>query len=329
VDNLCFIHKHFGGEYKPGMCQLFPYSFNETPSGVYTTVSFVSMAVIYNTGSALTEQEDVLARKYADFKRLFPELKPSWDNVLLTVGQALNWQDYLNIEAVLLDCLKDESLSLEERMLKGSDHLLSLVAKSSSPNSSPSPNTATQAKLKHLDRHLLAALHKIYYPVKPLGKGEGDFSVARFLYQFIYGNAQLPTASKNYTLEELNAFSWTVGDKDIDNLLYRYIYSRIFSKFYFGGGFGQISLIAGFHHLIMVLLLIKLQAKAYALNRGAPKVAMVDLVPAVKFMEKRLGETTLNGYAAGLWELLMFSPQRIRRLINATEEHKEVSAQTP
>src|SRR5579862_2946333 len=40
--NRCSLHEKFGPEFKPGMCQLFPYTFNPTPSGVYASVSFAS-----------------------------------------------------------------------------------------------------------------------------------------------------------------------------------------------------------------------------------------------------------------------------------------------
>ena len=43
VNNLCHIHAERGSEFKPSICQLFPYCFNETPTGIYATVSFVSI----------------------------------------------------------------------------------------------------------------------------------------------------------------------------------------------------------------------------------------------------------------------------------------------
>ncbi len=70
-NNLCFIHSQFGSQTKPAMCQLFPYSFNETPSGVYASVSFVSRGAIFNAGKALSEQKEYLQTKFKEFKRLF------------------------------------------------------------------------------------------------------------------------------------------------------------------------------------------------------------------------------------------------------------------
>jgi hypothetical protein len=110
---------------------------------------------------------------------------------------------------------------------------------------------------------------------------------------------------------------WPAQDKEIEDLLYRYFYSRIFAKLYFGAGFGQLSLIAGYHHLILLYALIKLQSRALALGRGASIVSYVDVVAAIRQLEKRLGETAVGGYAAAIYELLMFSHLRALRILAA------------
>jgi len=77
VDNLCYIHSRYGSEAKPAICQLFPYCFNETPTGVYASVSFVSMGVVHNSGKALTEQREYLERKLGEFRALYPIIIPT------------------------------------------------------------------------------------------------------------------------------------------------------------------------------------------------------------------------------------------------------------
>jgi Fe-S-cluster containining protein len=316
VDNLCYIHSKFGSEAKPSMCQLFPYCFNETPSGFYAALSFNSMGVIMNSGRALAEQRDYLEVKLRDFQRLYPDHHPNWSDLKITVGMPMTWDDYLIHEQALLSFLDDKALTIEERFLKGSDYLISKVR-------NPAPAAALSAPastaLKRLDRHLLVALHKIYFPVKALGRGEGDFNVGRFFYQLAFQGTRFALPAHHYALEQLKAVRWPTDHPEMDDVIYRYFYSRIFGKLYFGAGFGQLSLVAGFHHLIILLALIKLQAKGHALNRGAETVDMLDLVAAVRQAEKRLGETHLDGYAAGIWELLMFSPQRIKRILANTE----------
>jgi len=312
VDNLCFIHSQYGSTAKPAICQLFPYCFNETPSGVYATVSFYSVGAVYNSGKPLAEQREYLESKWDEFTALNPDHHPNWSELKLTVGAPMTWDDYLRYEEGLLAILNDRELTMDERMLKGSTHLVSLL-----PGGAPAVS-GEAPPLKKLDKHLLVALHKIYFPVKPLGRGEGDFNAGRFLYQVAFQGVRVPFPGKNFKIEELHDFPWPEGDPDIDDLLYRYFFSRIFGKLYFGAGFGQLSLITGFHHLALVYALVKLQAKATAMGRGAPCVSMLDVVATVRNLEKRMGECKLGGYEAAIWELLMSSPSRVRRVIAHT-----------
>jgi Fe-S-cluster containining protein len=324
VENLCFIHSQNGAEAKPSICQLFPYCFNETPSGIYATVSFVSMGVIYNSGKALSEQREYLESKLNEFKKLFPEHHPNWSQLQLMVGEPLSWPDYLAIEGALIDRLKDKSKSIDMRFLEASryliDHAMSRRAQSGQTKTLPAVGVEDH-KLKRLDLNLLIALHRVYFPSAPLSKGEGDFSAASFLNQVFLSyllpmRIKLPTGS--FSIDELVALPWPDNDNDLEDLLFRYFFSRIFAKLYFGAGFGQLSLIAGFHHLIVLLSLIKLQARALALSREAPVVSLVDLVAAIRQLEKRLGETRLGGYAAPLLELLLFSHGRLERIVAAS-----------
>jgi Fe-S-cluster containining protein len=319
VDNLCYIHSQYGSEAKPSICQLFPYCFNETPSGVYATVSFVSMGVVHNSGKALLEQRDYLEKKFAEFRRLYPDHHPNWTKLELTGGKPITWDEYLSIEDVLLGFLKDQSMTFEQRLLKGMAYLVARAAGRDMPQTVELPENV---QLKNLDKHLLVALHRIYFPVQQLSKGEGDFSALRFAYQLgfqgFFPGLRIYLPGHSYTFEELRQMPWVDNDPDTENLLYRYFYSRIFAKLYFGAGFGQLSLIAGYNHLVQAYALLKLQAKAFAKSRGVEKVSYVDVVAAVRQLEKRLGETAVGGYAAALFELLMFSYGRAQRVLAAT-----------
>src|SRR5262249_32017878 len=121
----------------------------------------------------------------------------------------------------------------------------------------------------------------------------------------------------SFTLEELGKVRFPSDDSHIANLLYRFFYSRMFAKFYFGAGFGHLSLVAGFHHLAILYCLIKLHAQGLALCRKESVVAIEDVAATLRQLEKGLGETVLDGYAAGLWELLMFSDKRVKRLLSS------------
>jgi Fe-S-cluster containining protein len=346
VDNLCFIHKNYGGEFKPSICQLFPYSFNQTPTGIFVTVSFDSIAVMGNQGAPLTEQREMLEGKWQDYQRLYKGYKPDWSNIVLTTGVPLTWDEYLNHEKVLLSYISDHSISMEERLLKGSAYLIeqaqaklknASTASSTGSETSTSPietsatftqtpdtapKTSAQAskqdypgKLKHMDKHLLKALQQIYFPTKPLKRGEGDFSTFRFVYQLIFQGTRLAYPTRTFSFEELDKYPWDDKDQEIESLMYRFFYSRIFGKFYFGPSLANVSLIAGFHRLIVLYALLKMETKMAAINRKATLASVGDLMPVVWALERRMGESSLNGYATATLELLLFSHQRMRRIL--------------
>lgn len=308
-DHLCVIHAEHGMEAKPQTCQLFPYTFTQTPTGAYATVSMVSLAAMYNVGTPLNEQQDYLRQKLIEYEKVMSAHAPDWSHIQLVGGQKLDWDTYLEYEKELLSCLKDKSLTLDERLLKGSDFLISKLNK-------PQPPTSCKpAPMKKLDRHLLSALHKIYLPHKPPKRFEAHFNPLRFVYQNIFEQPVIRLKPRSFDIEELQAVQWPNDDAEIQDMLYRYFYQRIFGKFYFGGGFAQISLITGYHHLILVYALIKLHAKAIAFEREATKASLDDVAETIRLLEKYLGQTHISGYAAAAYELLMFSPQRIRRVL--------------
>ncbi|MCC6979882.1 MAG: YkgJ family cysteine cluster protein [Candidatus Melainabacteria bacterium] len=314
-DNLCFIHSKHGSTFKPSICQLFPYCFNETPSGIYATVSFVSMGVVNNSGKPLTEQRDYLETKLKEFKTLFPDHHPNWSNLKLAVDKPLAWDEYLEIEKEMLKIWAERDKPLDDRFLAISDMLVSRFK-----GAAVTP-PANAGSMKSLDKNLLVALYKIYFPVKKLGRGEGDFNAGRFAYQTLFEGVfpglRLKSPTRSYSFEELAKMEFP-QDKDVEDLIYRYFRSRIFAKLYFGAGFGQLSLITGFHHLLLTYVLLKENSKIVALSRGAGTVSYVDVVVAVRTLEKRLGETALGGYAAAILELLLFSPGRMRRILANT-----------
>ncbi len=320
VDKLCFIHSKFESKTKPSICQLFPYSFNRTPSGTYATISFYSMGAVNNSGRALIEQRDYLESKFQEFNTLYPDHQPNWSQIQLTTGIPLTWEQYLAHEERLISFIKERSVNLENRFLNASNYLATAMNEargvSTAPvsvqlNGAPPPNW--------LDKNLLTALHRIYFPVDKLGRGEGDFSFYRFIYQVgfmgIVPGMKIRVPGKSYSFDILEKMPFPSNDQDIEDLIYRYFYSRMFGKHYFGAGFGQLSLIAGFNHLALAFGLIKMQSKALARLRGADSVSYLDVTAAVRQLEKRLGETSLDGMAAATFEALMTSNRRVARIL--------------
>lgn len=122
VDNLCFIHSKLGAEAKPGTCQIFPYSFIETPTAVYAGVAYSSWAATMNEGDLLSNQKEMLEEHW---QRTINHLKEKskgidlphpgkqeensnpFDMVTLTGDTRVPWSEYLYLDEALQDLFRD------------------------------------------------------------------------------------------------------------------------------------------------------------------------------------------------------------------------------
>jgi hypothetical protein len=184
----------------------------------------------------------------------------------------------------------------------------------------------TVAPPKGLDKKFLAGLFALYFPndAKYLNK-DVVFNGISFALDLALKSPKFKVVNRSYSFEELTNFPWPEQNskensesKEIDDLLTRFLYSRVFGKWYFGGGFAQLSVIAGFHHLALLMPLMRMHAAGLAIARGAAKVEMIDVMVTVRQLEEKVQEAVLDGYSAALWELILFAPGRLRRLLSAS-----------
>lgn len=132
VDNLCVIHSHLGEDAKPGTCQLFPYTFVETPSGTYTGVSMNSTAAVRNFGQSLTEQREKLEGYFAKLKNYLSNKSVEAGNTTSTVKQvvenpyasvvlngqtSVSWEEFLHVDKKMIDIIKEAGRTDEDFIL--------------------------------------------------------------------------------------------------------------------------------------------------------------------------------------------------------------------
>jgi len=324
-NNLCFIHSQFGPETKPAICQLFPYCFNETPDGIYSTVSFISRGVIFNAGRSLIEQKEYLKTKFGQFQKLFPNHHPNWSQIKLSSNVPLSWEQYLEIEKTLLTLIQDTSKSLLARFLAGSQYLSTVLDENITgrPRTEQQTNVnlgqgqdvhspARRSTLNPWDKVLFSTLYKIYFPRQnKAGKSWGQLHLG--LSSFI--KAGWSDSETDKLIAQAANLPWPENDAAISDLIYRFFYSRVFGKLYFGAGFGQLSLIAGFNHLALALGLLRLKAGSIAMARSSSIITLDDVVATIVQLEKSLGELKISPYGAAILELLLASQGRIRRFL--------------
>lgn len=332
VNKLCFIHGEKGGPFKPTICQQFPYAFTETPTGIYATVSFVSMAVLYNQGTPLTEQRETINKKFDDFKMLYPHYKADWSKIQLATEQPISWDQYMAHEGELMKRISDKSKSMTDRLFDCCDYLAGEVAKTprganvAAADKTPAADAASDvaaersaANLNKLDKHLLANFHKIYFPrrayrpqLNVIKFWGGVFLNTSTVFEF-----NTPGSVEVYAIEQLKEMPFPDDDPELNDMLYRYCYSLLFGKRFFGPSFGHLSLVTGFHHMVMAYSLARLHARGLAKARKAPKVSLVDMVATLKQLETQMGEIMIGPYSASTMELLLQYPSRARRYLSA------------
>lgn len=96
-ERRCIIHSRFGGEKKPGVCQLFPYQFVATPDGIAVSLQMECRGFIEaREGRPLAEQE-------ADLRKLLRTIRPRPVRPLVMVDGAhpLAWPAYKEVETEL------------------------------------------------------------------------------------------------------------------------------------------------------------------------------------------------------------------------------------
>ena len=145
VDDLCFIHSKLGAEAKPGTCQIFPYSFIETPTAIYAGVAYSSWAATMNQGDLLSDQIGMLEEHW---QRTINHLKeksknidlPSpgqkgessnpFDIVTLTGDTPVPWKEYLYLDEKLQEHFRsamNEKRYFLQTVLEGEEIVLEAV----------------------------------------------------------------------------------------------------------------------------------------------------------------------------------------------------------
>ena len=314
---------------KPAMCQLFPYSFIDTPEGTFVGLSFASTGVLQNSGRLLQEQNDHLLGVLSLFRELFPNLQEEttkgFENLQLIEGMTITYGQFQTIEAPLLSALAAAVSHSGQSALSmlGSFHqtLAQLVPEESWRSRLP----GSDARPRQIDLFILDALACAY--IDPQSKNV--LLDDKLISQSVSNNLQSPPAGfklridgASYSVVQLLDYKLGVLDDVCENLLLRFLYVRIFSKMYFGPGFSKLSLLAGLGHLTVVFVLIRLMAKVRKLNaeeRGKEQTPESDLnwlVEAVRQIDSKLTSARYGANTQAMLEILFLDKGRVQRLID-------------
>jgi hypothetical protein len=362
--NRCALHERFGAESKPAMCQLFPYTFTEAPDGYYASVSFASSGALFNQGKPLADQREHLLNRMSLFKKLFPALKLDWSQIQLADGIFIRWAQYLLLERPMLSELKQAventgktSITFPSTETGGDES-----TRSSMPSLSDwSGNYSWYSHLQSISAHLVKQVPKdfdldrastvpaseaadllliryllsLYFP-DSIFAPEEEPSIRDLLRDILAAPATVALTLSGISLDlaQICARGLPALPLECENLLARYLFARIYSKLYFGPGLAHFSLLAGYHHLAVLVALIRIKlkcilwlAEANPTDTGSALSGASDLkserrsadlftvAEVVRNLERRLASYQHTTESATVLQVLFESPARFQRLL--------------
>jgi Fe-S-cluster containining protein len=318
ADIRCRLHKNFGIESKPAMCQLFPYTFTMTPTGAFASLSFASTGVLLNSGTPLTSQKEFLQKQLALFLQLFPS-EPDWSQIQLVDGVPLRWVEFLMIDKALLENIQPANPKAlnRENLLAQSRFVISKL-----PSRMDLDNAhLTKVRPILIDQILLKLLYELYFVDDPYREGAAEFDQKQFMDLLAKQpqSLSLQFNTQDISFKAINDCRLNFTDNvEFEQLLVRFIYCRLFSKLYFGPGFGGLSLLSGFHHLIVLVALVRIHFKMASIA-GISTIDPTDFnwqVEQIRMIERRLTVTNLSRESHAILEVLLQSPSRIERILS-------------
>ena len=321
-ENRCKLHNQFGVEAKPSMCRLFPYTFTDTPDGVYCSLSFASTAVLFNEGEYLESSEEHLKEQYSLFQELFPNLNLDWSSAQVIDTVPIKWKDFKKAEAPLLSELEkevDSGIRIERKIFELSGKFRNLVPSKINLNDM----AGFDARPKLVDQVLIKHLLDFYCPVDVFSKNNFDFEARKVVEEILSSNNKIELYANNEKVTFGKLATTTLGELGHEkmDMLRRFYYLRIFSKLYFGPGFNFLSVIPGFHHLIIMGLLARFRLKLDMVSGELKKDelhsqnATIRFVEYLRTIERSLTVANFSEETVAMLEVLLASPSRIERLI--------------
>jgi Fe-S-cluster containining protein len=307
-ENRCSLHDQHGATAKPAMCQLFPHSFSVTPGGVFAYVSFASSAVLSNSGQLLVDQEEMLQRRYEQYSSLFRESYADWSKLQLIDGLPLPWEQFERIEAKMLAVFDEQSSNDSPSAI---DKLLicsRIVVEHLPDEVDPEQLPPLEAPPHIVDRIILKHLTDTYLPEQVFEEREFDLDARALMTDIVQAPPVVSTSDQRLAYpKDLGALP-----DDVEDLFNRFAYARLFAKLYLGPNLAHLSLVAGLHHLILVLCLLRQRLKETAAAGG--QVDFTTAAEVLRTLERRLCQMNYSSQSSAVMEVLLSSPVRVKRV---------------
>jgi len=315
-DKRCQLHIDGGADAKPAMCRMFPYTFTQTPTGTYASVSFASTGVLFNQGKPLSEQRPLLEARYGLFTELFPRLSLDWSEAQLIDGRPLSWSDYIEVEELIIEKVRTSEGRVEKVLFDEAERFRKRVGAKLDNVAGLTTNP------KIIDQVLVRNLLITYFPDDVYKSPACDVDAQSVAREFLAEPKSVSFKHRGVEYSFHDLVSTRLGrlPSEAADLLRRFAYLRMFSKLYFGPGFNYFSVVAGIHHLTVLSCLLRIRLKLEMVKRKVSQLSDSDcllvLAEDVRALERRLTVASFGHETIAMLEILLLSPQRVERLIS-------------
>ncbi len=313
----CSLHAERGIEAKPSMCHLFPYSFMVTPDAVSVYLSFASSAVLFNQGKLLSEQQELLKSQYRVFCSLFKPQKTLWNTLQIIDGEPIDYESFSELNKKILQLVEGEDAqdeinhpaNLHIKLEKVCAEVISLI-----PSNVPlEREPKLEAKPEIVDQLFLKNLDALYFPERIFQEENYDFKAKALLSEIILAPNAVSLGEGKSAVQFADLQQASKPSKDIENLIDRFLYVKLFAKMYFGPGFHHLSLLSGLNHLRILSILLRLKFKQYAVLTDK-EISFETAIEYVRTLERRLTQLDISRESQAVLEVILSSPSRQERM---------------
>jgi lysine-N-methylase len=336
ADQLCTIHRHFGGDHKPLLCRLYPFAFHPVGDRIAVDCSFACRSVSRGSG-------EPLAARWPEWTALLGGRGDAAQRHRLTRDRRIDGALLWELEHHLLGFLSEESLPLFDRVRC----CLQMVRLATSGD----PATATAAKLRAA---IARGLPKQIAAIRRGGPMDRTQRAVFYQWLFLALNPPPPNfdlldrgarrVEERRRLEAAERFVAQEGAPWVDDrplavtceqaaavdagavagerapLLARYLRAKVIGQRFLAAGEEELPLVEAVPLFLLVYPMAIWTSRALAADRGAAAVEEEDLRRALALLDRTLGQVPLAALPAKVARAWRFVVEDTDLVVAATNE---------
>jgi Fe-S-cluster containining protein len=308
--NKCRMHKHVGEFGKTLGCSVYPFTFAETPSGVYTGCRFSCKAMAYGLGEPLARRMDCLQKQLALCVEA-GRVPRYGDQVAWDARRRLPWADYLALEEALIRVFLRDDLPLARRLFLAQKFVDVLheanLARVRGPKfrefigiletgllleaeTEPMPGPAN-ALSRMLFRQFCFLFQRrqggSYREMNLFGKLGARLRTFWTGVQFTFGAGAPPLVAMPgpAPLAKVAALSPQPLDAEAEMAISRFLAAKLYGKQHFGKLFFDYPLRSGLEFLLLSAGAVMWYARARTVARGDSQTTLEDILEAIRYVD--------------------------------------------